>query len=289
LCGLALSTPLAGIVASVLVDPERSYMTFADTGDGDQPTTLFDGYEEAVRVIDAGTDAGVELRLFGGLAFYGQMPTWTRRAERPRRDLDFVVPAKHVRAMQPLMTELGYAPEQQQNAIYGHKQMYFVDEARQRPVDVIVDRLEMCHILPLAGRLGIEPYTLPRADLLLSKLQIVKINEKDVLDCLALLSRYPMSADEAGINVTTITALTSTDWGWWRTVTGNLDLIERYVGESLNVEDLQFSDGSSRPPLEGVRELRAQIDASPKSLKWKMRAKIGERAVWYDEPEEFEH
>lgn len=264
-------------------------MTFADADGDDLPTTLLDGYEEAVRVIDAGTDAGVQMRLFGGLAFYGQVPTWTRRAERPRRDLDFVVSAKHVRAMETLMAELGYVPEQQQNAIYGHKQMYFVDEARQRPVDVVVDRLEMCHILPLADRLSIEPYTLPRAELLLSKLQIVKINEKDVMDCLALLSRYPVSADEAGINATAITALTSTDWGWWRTVTGNLELLERYVDESLNDDDLQFSDGFSSPPLEGVRELRARIDAASKSLKWKMRAKIGERVVWYDEPEEFEH
>ena len=264
-------------------------MALAGTSGDDRSTTLLDGYEEAVRVIDACTDAGIELRLLGGLAFYGQMPTWTRRAERPRRDLDFVVPADHVRVMKPLMAELGYVPEQQQNAIYGHKQMYFVDEARQRPVDIIIDRLEMCHTLPLADRLDIEPYTLPRADLLLSKLQIVRINEKDVLDCLALLSRYPVSADEEGINVTTVTALTSTDWGWWRTVTGNLDLLERYADESLDVEDLRFSDGLSRSPREGILELRDRIEASPKSVKWKMRARIGERAVWYYEPEEFEH
>jgi hypothetical protein len=274
---------------TTLVDPERSSMALAGTSGDDRSTTLLDGYEEAVRVIDACTDAGIELRLLGGLAFYGQMPTWTRRAERPRRDLDFVVPADHVRVMKPLMAELGYVPEQQQNAIYGHKQMYFVDEARQRPVDIIIDRLEMCHTLPLADRLDIEPYTLPRADLLLSKLQIVRINEKDVLDCLALLSRYPVSADEEGINVTTVTALTSTDWGWWRTVTGNLDLLERYADESLDVEDLRFSDGLSRSPREGILELRDRIEASPKSVKWKMRARIGERAVWYYEPEEFEH
>ena len=40
--------------------------------------------------------------------------------------------------------------------------------------------------------------TLPVAELLLSKLQVVKINRKDVLDALVLLAEHPLAQDDGG-------------------------------------------------------------------------------------------
>src|SRR5205809_1021951 len=81
-----------------------------------------------------------------------------------------------------------------------------------RPVDVLVDKLEMCHRFDFADRLAVCIPTLPPAELLLSKLQVVKINRKDILDALALLSEVPLARDDqagAAISLSRITSLTS--------------------------------------------------------------------------------
>ena len=110
-------------------------------------------------------------------------------------------------------------------------QAYFVDVPRNRPVDVLIDTLEMCHRFDFGDRLQYATPTLPLAELLLSKLQVVKINRKDVLDALVLLAEHELGADDGSavsgegygkINVPRILEITSNDWGWWRTVTGNL-------------------------------------------------------------------
>jgi hypothetical protein len=215
-------------------------------------------------------------------------------------DLDFATRAKDRSAVYQLLEAEGYTPDRRHNALFGQKQAYFVDAARNRPVDVLVDRLEMCHTLEFAARLGAARPTLPLAELLLTKLQIVKINRKDVLDALALLAEHPLAADdgdvdaEAGlgaINVRRITAITSADWGWWRTVTGNLDKLAEFLATDLQDGDLALEP--DRPPRfepgAQVAALRVAIEGAPKSTGWRLRARVGDRVRWYNEPEELAH
>ena len=186
--------------------------------------TLADPLAEALRLIGLADRAGLLVRLLGGLAFHARCAEWTARIERERRDIDLVTRSRDRKAVAGLMEANGYAADRQYNALYGHKQLYFVDPARSRPVDVLVDRMEMSHTFEFADRLAVDTPTLPLAEMLLSKLQVAHINRKDILDALALLSEYPLDRhDDGAINVVRITGLTSSDWGWWRTVTGNLD------------------------------------------------------------------
>ena len=60
----------------------------------------------------------------------------------------------------------------------------------------------MCHRIEFGDRLGKSTPTLPVADLLLSKLQIVKINKKDVLDALILLAEHPLGQDDGEVDST---------------------------------------------------------------------------------------
>ncbi|MFI5168503.1 MAG: hypothetical protein ACHQQS_18005, partial [Thermoanaerobaculales bacterium] len=185
-----------------------------------------------------------------------------------------------------------YTPDRRYNALYGHKQLYFLDEARQRPVDVLVDRLEMCHTFEFVERLTIAEVTLPPAELLLSKLQVVKINRKDVLDALALLSEHPLAEDDdAGraISLRRITGLTSNDWGWWRTITGNLVKLRTIAEGHLEPGELEFGRAPRFQPVAQVEALRNAIEAAPKSTKWKLRSRVGDRMTWYEEPEEVGH
>ena len=191
--------------------------------------TLRDPLAEALRLIGLADKDALHVRLMGA-----GIPRPGARLDRSSRTRT----ARHRPRDAEQRPQGAVGPDgsfwvrryRQYNALYGHKQMYFMDPARGRPVDVIVDRLDMCHTFEFADRLGVDRPTLPLAEMLLSKLQIAHINRKDILDLLALLSNYPLGPrDEGTINLTRITALTSTDWGWWRTLTGNLDKLRLFV------------------------------------------------------------
>jgi len=249
---------------------------------------LDDALDEALRLIGAAQSEGMPMRLFGGIAVYLHVPLWSVRKGRPRKDIDFIVRREDRRGIEQLLERLGYSPDRQQNAVYGHKQLYFVDAVSGRPIDVVIDQLEMCHTLELRNRLKTDDHTLPIADLVLSKLQVVKPERKDLLDVIALICEFPLAQDDHGINVPHILRLLSTDWGWWRTSTGNLDQIAALI-PTLSAEELDFGRHPKYDPFEQVTALRQVIDDSPKSFKWKIRSKVGDRAVWYDEPEEVDH
>jgi hypothetical protein len=252
--------------------------------------TLQDPLAEALRLIEMAAARGLQVRLMGGLAFHAQVPSWTARIDRERRDIDLATRAKDRRGFTELMTSSGYLADKQYNALYGHKQLYFVDPERQRPVDVLIDRLEMCHTFEFADRLGVEARTLPLAELLLSKLQVALINRKDILDIVALLSEHPLATvDDGAINMARITALTSSDWGWWRTVTRNLERTRQFLASDVQPGELDFG----RPPrfdaAAQADALERAIEEAPKSTRWRLRSRVGERVQWYQEPEEVGH
>jgi len=264
------------------------------------PRTLDDPLEESLRIVRVAGERGLIVRLIGGMAIRAHSPAWPARTRRREADLDFVTTSKDRAAVYKLLEREGYKADKRHNALFGQRQAYFVDEARRRPVDVLVDRLEMCHVLEFGNRLALSRPTLPLADLLLTKLQIVKINRKDVLDALALLAEHPLADDDGdpdsdeglgAINVRRIVGITSGDWGWWRTVTGNLDVLGTFLISDLQEGDLALEP--DRPvrfdPVTQIGTLRAAIAAAPKTSRWRMRATVGERVRWYSEPEELAH
>jgi hypothetical protein len=277
-----------------------------DPGVTGEPRTLADPLEESLRIVELAGERGLLLRLMGGMAIRAHAPRWPARTRRVEVDLDFATTSKDRAAVYALLAEQGYTPDKQQNALFGQKQAYFVDVPRKRPVDVLVDTLEMCHRLEFGDRLVNSSPTMPLAELLLSKLQVVRINKKDVLDALILLAEHPLADDDGApeppgahepphgpgsINVRRIVGITSSDWGWWRTVTGNLEKLDQYLATDFTPEDLDLGTGEAVHfhPSAQIAALRAAIDAEPKSTRWKLRARVGERVTWYAEPEEMEH
>lgn len=263
------------------------------------PRTMADPLAEALRIVDAAQERGLLLRLMGGMAVRAHAPDWTHRTRRVEVDLDFATRSRDRAGVYQLLEAEGYTPDRRHNALFGGHQGYFVDVARNRPVDVLIDRLEMCHRIDFSDRLLKARPTLPLAELLLSKLQVVKINRKDVLDALVLLAEHPLGDDDGhpdsalglgAISLPRIMSFTSNDWGWWRTVTGNLDVLRQFLETEFVAADL---DVGSRPvrfdALSQVDALRQAIDTAPKSGRWKLRAAIGERQKWYAEPEEVGH
>lgn len=237
---------------------------------------------EAVRIVAAGEAQGLRLRLLGGIAIRLRAPSAARPAfARRYPDIDLATDAVKSRPVEQLLTELGYTPDREFNILNGSTRLLFFDLAHQRQVDIFVGHFEMCHRLPLAGRLDLDPLTLPLAELLLSKLQIVQINEKDLRDICALLLDHPVgTADGETINGRRIAELCAKDWGWWKTVMLSMDKVAGFCSSK------DLDSAATQQILERVDALRTALHNTPKSLGWKARAAVGGRVQWYSLPEE---
>src|SRR5439155_24802540 len=153
--------------------------------------------------------------------------------EREGQDMDLASDASMRAPLSQFLSERGFVADRSFNALHGRTQLYFVMPDGTRALDVILDKLNMSHVLDVRDRIERMPYTLDVSDLLLSKLQIVELNEKDLQDILYLLAAFPIrDGDEPGtVGTGRIAAVIGQDWGWWRTVTGNLDRIGAHGGE----------------------------------------------------------
>jgi hypothetical protein len=242
-----------------------------------------DVLEEARRLIDVGAARGLTMRLLGGLAVALHSPSAAHRAlARSYPDIDFVVPARSQEIVDQVLTGEGYVPNKRFNTLSQGRQLYY-DPARGRQVDVFVGSFQMCHQLPVAGRLHLEPLTLPLAELFLTKAQIVTLNRKDVLDLVALLLDHPLGpGDDETINLELICSLCAQDWGLYTTVSQSLQRIEEILAQG----ELPLDEEQKAVLNERLATLRQTMESAPKSLAWKMRARLGTRVRWYDEVEE---
>ena len=158
--------------------------------------------EEAVRILDAASAEGIPLRLLGGLAIYLQSPSARthEQLKRSYKDLDFATLSKFGAKTRSLFAKLGYTGNKTFNALHGHQRLLFYDDEHGRQVDIFIDRMQMCHTIDFRSRIYIDERTLSPADLLLTKMQIVEVNEKDLLDVVALFIDYDVEEDDSGIH-----------------------------------------------------------------------------------------
>jgi hypothetical protein len=164
------------------------------------------------------------------------------------------------------------------------RQIYYLGDEENRRVDILVGDFEMCHKLPLDDhRFRVDPVTIPLAELLLSKAQIVQLNRKDALDIISLLLNNDLGKDSEGkIGLDRIASLCAQDWGLYKTVTINLNRVQDLLaGEELNLTAEEKNLISGR-----VRRIEQAIQDIPKSLAWQLRDKVGTRVRWYEEVEE---
>lgn len=245
-----------------------------------------DPFEAAVRVVHDAAEGGVPLRLLGGQAVRLLCPDFPPRA-RDDQDMDFASVTHARTQVVEFLRSRGFDEDRRFNALHGHRQMYF-RTPEGRTVDVVLDQLRMCHVLDFSDRIDRMPHTLDVTDLLLSKLQIVEMNRKDLQDILYLLAGFEVrDGDEpTAVGLARFSHLVGNDWGWWRTVTNNLNTIL-----ALDAGELEGLVPITSPhdPIEQARSLRRHADEIPKSIRWRIRARVGERVRWYDLPEEVTH
>lgn len=241
-----------------------------------------DVVEEAERLLGSADARGLPLRVLGGVAIQMRAPGELPSALRRRcADADFVTAKRASGPAQQFFRDEGYEPQVAFNALHGQERLLFFDNANGRQVDVFVGAFEMSHKVPVAERMELEPRTLPLAELLVTKLQIAELNEKDLRDALALFHGHAVNErDGDSINAARVAKLCSTDWGLWRTLTGNLATCRDHLGNYDLPEEDRRRIGA------GINTLLDRLEGEPKSRGWKLRAKIGERKRWYTTPEE---
>lgn len=240
--------------------------------------------DEARRLLDASRVADVPLKLLGGMGIKLLLgERMDPRFHRPIDDLDFITTRKAARAVEKMLQTAGWEPERRFNTLNGARRLLFSHRSGAHKVDVFVGTFEMCHALPLAERIELQADTLPAAELLMSKLQIVSLNEKDRDDIYALLDALQVAEhDQDAINAARIAQLTGSDWGLHHTFELNLARLAEQA-QTASLPDAIASRVSDR-----IEALSCALEAAPKSRGWRMRAKIGERKRWYEEPEEIE-
>jgi hypothetical protein len=240
-----------------------------------------DPIAEANRIIERAKEKRVVLRLFGGVAFKLRCPSANHRSlQRRYVDIDFMGHQRQSREIQKLFVELGYSERDIFNAMQGDRRLIFNDTGNGRRVDVFLDEFEMCHKLSLKDRMEIDDKTIPLADLLATKLQIIEINGKDLNDMMSILVDYEIAdTDKGTINGSYLAKLIGNDWGLYKTFTMNLNRLFEET-EKLDIDAQQKEKAKSR-----IENLRRTFEDTPKSLGWKIRAKVGERVRWYELPE----
>jgi hypothetical protein len=241
--------------------------------------------QDAIRIIEASSSSDVLLRLLGALAFSIHCPEFgylQQQLGRSFTDIDFASYGRKRGIIVKLMTSLGYEEDFMVSRLYGSRRIVFHSKSSDRHCDVFLDKLEFSHDLPFEGRLEADYPTIPLAELLLEKMQIVKLNEKDVIDTIMLLREHQVGqGDKETINSERISTLCAQDWGLWRTVTGNLKLVLEQASKYKQLSKDDMGDIASK-----VGKLLEFIDAAPKTTRWKLRARVGESRKWYREVDE---
>ena len=245
---------------------------------------------EAKSLAQDARDRGLALRIMGGMAIFLHSqeirPLWERLGRLGKKvftDIDFVAYGKHRIKLLAFFRERGYEVNQRLLYHYGKtRQIYH--GPRIPMAEVFYDSLNMNHTVHYKNRLEKDFPTLPPAELLLQKLQMVRMNEKDVKDSIILLRAHELGIDDDNrINGDVLTSVLCGDWGFYHTAAENLKKIAGSLSgyDVLETEDREVVKARAEALLRLLGE-------TPKSGGFRLRAKIGTKVKWYNDVDDWD-
>lgn len=239
---------------------------------------------EALKLAENAEGSNIVLRILGATAIRLHCPKNQKLFETFNRritDIDFAAYGKQKNAITKFISEHGYRqPQHLTIGAFVDREIFEGSEGKH--VDVFFDKLEFCHTISFGGRLENDRPTVPLSELLLEKMQIVQINQKDLKDTTVMLLEHDIgSGDNDIINSEIVAKTLAGEWGFYYTVAVNLGKVKDFVESSpwLSREDA----GLVRARIDKLLE---RIEREPKSMSWKMRAKVGPKKKWYRDVEE---
>jgi len=261
-------------------------MSNSSIGMGAQDQAEREKFEnELQRIFKASVENEVTLRVIGSLAFQMHCPKYgylQAALGRAYTDIDFAGYRKQAQQVKEMMQNLGYEESREVFIVSEGDRAIFHQLISTLHVDVFYDKLDFSHVISWNDRLEVDSPTIPLAELLLEKMQIFQINEKDIIDTIMLLLEHPLGDhDDEVINIERVAQLLAKDWGLWRTTTMNLEKVKQMAGHYS-----QLSDDEQARVVTQVDKSLTRIEAEPKSRGWKLRARVGDRVKWYKEVDE---
>ena len=238
--------------------------------------------DRALELVEKARDQGIEFRILGSLAYRLHCPANLRLFDEMKRDLtdvDLAASGKQRKDARTFLENQGYEIDRDLLVATEGSRYAFTHRSSAMVVDIFFDELYFCHPIPLRDRLHLDYPTITPTDLLLEKMQIVEINPKDIKDSLVLLLEDPIDASHSdGIDASYIAKLLAGDWGFYYTLTRNLERLQPHVADYSALGERGWEIVGER-----VNELQQAIEEEPKTTKWKIRARIGPRKKWYQE------
>jgi hypothetical protein len=231
-------------------------------------------------IVTAAGQNRVVLRVMGEGALRLRCPSFADQAPRPEEEDTIELGARSGQPVESVLKGLGYVGDTRFNTLFGRDRMRFAHPQTRLYVEIYYDHVSSYHRLDIANQLHLDNRTLPLADLLLSQLQNAEAGEAGFWRLAAVLIDHDLGgpSQAEAIDTTRITALCSDDWGWFKTVTMNLEKCLEWSPRHLPPSRLPaFQQRAAR--------LHEIIEDVPKSLRWQTRARIGERQRWYEVPE----
>ena len=240
---------------------------------------------EGGRIVKAAQERNLNLRLLGAIAFQLHCPKYnylTAKLRRTLSDVDFAAYSSERDPIDRMMREFGYTDQPMITALFGHQRMIWDNKTTGMHVDIFFDKLDMNHVIDFSERLELDSPTIPLAEMLLEKLQIVHINEKDIVDSIMLLREHQVGkAAQETIDSEFIAKRLSNDWGFFYTVTTNLTNVEDALDKYLELTAEDKADVRTK-----LKSLSDRSEREPKTLGCKLRARVGPKTKWYNDVEE---
>ena len=241
--------------------------------------------DEALRIIELAQEQGMIMRAIGAIAVELHSPKYSYLREEmkrpPHKDIDLITHGRNRKLLKKFFAEIKYRPLTGMAVLYGQTRHTYNHEVNMNEIDVYFDKLDYCHKIDLTERLELDKPTITPADILLQKMQIVVINEKDIIDASILLREHEIGdTDGDAINAKYISHLLSGDWGFYYTFTRNLDNVKSWINKHENVRDEAKNDICAK-----IEKISRRVADEPKSFRWEARSKVGTKKKWYNDVE----
>lgn len=261
-------------------------MANSSIGMGQQDQSEREKFENELHtILKASEDAGILMRVIGSLAFqmhcpkYGYLQAVMGRAYT---DIDFGAYSRQNKQISEMMSKMGYVENREVFIASEGERAIFDKPGTGLHVDVFYEKLDFCHAIYWKDRLEVDSPTIPLTELLLEKMQIVQINEKDIIDTIMLLLEHPLGdIDKETINIKLAAQLCANEWGLWRTTTMNLEKVKQLAHHYTQLTSDQKAHVESH-----VDAIIKRLNDEPKPLSWRIRARVGDRVKWYKDVDE---
>jgi len=268
----------------------------------EMPNTADDAIlDDAVRIVNQAQEAGLTVRLLGAMAVKVQAGAHADlfyrldrlgSAEKTFTDIDLVAYSRQRSNLHKFLEDaLRYRLDQYAVLMHGRDRTILHHPEGKYSIDVFFDKLSYSHEIdfgsnPDNGRLSLDPVTISPTDLVLEKIQIHEINEKDIKDLVTLFASCQTSDQEGRgrINRKHIGQVLAGDWGFWYDANSNLDKVVHFAQKYE--EEGKLDSERLKTVLTRINDLKKAIEETPKTKQWKKREKDGTRKKWWNDVEE---